>query len=384
MKKIKTVFITGSRAEYGLLYPVLKTFKISPEFDFKLVITGSHLSPFFGLTKNDIINDGFNIDYEVPFHLDSDLDEAFPISLGNGIIQFTHVFKILKPDIVFVLGDRIEVLSAALSANFLMIPLAHIHGGDNTSFMLPDTYIRHCISKLAHIHFPATKNSKKNLIKMGEDKRRIFVVGNLGIYSLDFKEIPDYKILKNKYNLFKEKEYALLIHHPFPFEKEKSLEELEFILKALFKFSLPFVAISPNNDPGGREMRNFLFSEAQRGNFILIDNLPYREFISLMKNAKFMIGNSSSALYEACLFKIPVITVGRRTELRERGGYIYNALKSEEIEDSIEKILKGKLPKFIPSPFKRIRGDLIIKKVIINFFKNYTKEEIFNKKLNIE
>lgn len=384
MKKIKTVFITGSRAEYGLLYPVLKTFKDSPEFDFKLVVTGSHLSPFFGLTKNDIINDGFNIDYEVPFHLDSDLNEVFPISLGNGIIQFTHVFKILKPDIVFVLGDRIEVLAAALSANFLMVPLAHIHGGDNTSFMLPDTYIRHCISKLAHIHFPATINSKKNLIKMGEDKRRIFVVGNLGIYSLDFKEIPDYKILKNKYNLLKEKEYVLLIHHPFPFEKEKSLEELRIILKVLFKFNLPFVAISPNNDPGGREMRNFLFSEAQRGNFILIDNLPYREFISLMKNAKFMIGNSSSALYEACLFKIPVITVGRRTELRERGGYIYNALKLEEIEDSIEKILKGKLPKFIPLPFKRIRGDLIIKKVIINFFKNYTKEEIFNKKLNIE
>ncbi|MEO0268460.1 MAG: UDP-N-acetylglucosamine 2-epimerase [candidate division WOR-3 bacterium] len=384
MKKIKTVFITGSRAEYGLLYPVLKTFKDSPEFDFKLVVTGSHLSPFFGLTKNDIINDGFNIDYEVPFHLDSDLNEVFPISLGNGIIQFTHVFKILKPDIVFVLGDRIEVLAAALSANFLMVPLAHIHGGDNTSFMLPDTYIRHCISKLAHIHFPATINSKKNLIKMGEDKRRIFVVGNLGIYSLDFKEIPDYKILKNKYNLLKEKEYVLLIHHPFPFEKEKSLEELRIILKVLFKFNLPFVAISPNNDPGGREMRNFLFSEAQRGNFILIDNLPYREFISLMKNAKFMIGNSSSALYEACLFKIPVITVGRRTELRERGGYIYNALKLEEIEDSIEKILKGKLPKFIPLPFKRIRGDLIIKKVIINFFKNYTKKEIFNKKLNIE
>ncbi len=383
MKKIKTVFITGSRAEYGLLYPVMRTFKNSPEFDFKIVVTGSHLSPFFGLTKKCIINDGFNIDFEVPFHLDSDLPESFPVSLGQGVIQFTQVFKFLKPDIIFVLGDRIEILAASLSANLLFIPLAHIHGGDNTSSLLPDTYIRHCVSKLSHIHFPATINSKKNLVKMGEDRKRIFVVGNLGVYSLNFKEIPNYGDLIKKYNLFKEKEYALLIHHPHPFEKDKSLLELKFIVKCLSEHNMPFVAISPNTDPGGREMKDFLFKEYQNKNFIFFDNLPFREFLCIMKNAKFMIGNSSSGLYEACLFKVPVLNVGRRTELRERGGYIYDALTLKDVEIGIKKILKGESFKFIPSPFKRIRGDLIIKKVIINFFKKFTKEEIFNKKLNI-
>lgn len=383
MKKIKTVFVTGSRAEYGLLYPVMRTFKNSPHFDFKIVVTGSHLSPFFGLTKNDIIDDGFKVDFEVPFHLDSDLSESFPISLGQGIIQFTQVFKVLKPDVIFVLGDRIEILAAALSANLLFIPIAHIHGGDNTSLLMPDTYIRHCVSKLSHIHFPATSKSKKNLIKMGEDKKRIFVVGNLGIYSLNLKEIPDYENLRKKYNLFKKKEYALLVHHTIPFEKEKSLLELKFIVECLFKFNIPFIAISPNTDPGGREMKNFLFTEFRNKKFILFDSLPFREYTSIMRNAKFMIGNSSSGLYEAPLFKIPVINVGKREESRERGGYIYNALSLEDIEISIKKILKGDLPNFIPLPFKRIRGDLIIKRVIINFFNKFSKEEIFNKKINI-
>ncbi len=383
MKRIKTLFITGSRSEYGLLYPVLKTFKNSKEFDFKLVVTGSHLSPFFGLTKKEIINDGFKISAEVPFHIDSDLDDSLPLSLGQGIIQFVQVFKNLNPDIIFVLGDRIEILSASLAAVFLKIPIAHIHGGDNTSFLIPDTYIRHSVSKLAHIHFPATENSKRNLIKMGEDKKRIFVVGNLGVYSLDFKKIPDYKEIKKKYNLYERKKYALLIHHPHPYEKERSLEELKVIVNILYKYNVPFVAISPNTDPGGREMYNFLYSESLKGNFLLFNNFPFMDYLSLMRNAKFMIGNSSSALYEACVFKIPVINMGRRQKMRERGGYIYDVYDVQKVGIYIKKILKGKLPRFIPLPFKRIRGDLKIKRVVLEFFDKYSKEEIFDKKLNI-
>ncbi len=384
MPKIKTAFITGARSEYGLLYPVLKTFKDSPEFEFQLIVTGSHLSPFFGLTRDEIVKDGFKISAEVSFHIDSDLDDSLPLSLGQGIIQFVQVFKNLKPDVIFVLGDRIEILAASLSAVFLKIPVAHIHGGDNTSFLMPDTYIRHSVSKLAHLHFPATENSKENLIKMGEDKKRIFVVGNLGVYSLDFREIPDYREIMRKYNLYERKKYALLIHHPHPYEKERSLEELKVIVNTLYKYNIPFVAISPNTDPGGREMYNFLYYESQKKKFLLFNNFPFREYLSLMKNARFMIGNSSSALYEACVFKIPVINVGRRQKLRERGGYVYDAEKIEDIELYVKKIINGKLPEFIPLPFKRIRGDLKIKKIILSFFKKYSKEKIFQKNLNIK
>ncbi len=384
MLKIKTVFITGARSEYGLLYPVLKTFRDSPEFDFKLIVTGSHLSPFFGLTKNEIIKDGFKIDAEVPFHIDADSKEVVPLSLGNGIIQFVQVLKDLKPDIIFVLGDRVEILSFCLAAVFMKIPIAHIHGGDNTSFLMPDTYVRHSITKFAHLHFPATENSKENLIKMGEDRKRIFVVGNLGVYSLDFKEIPDYEKIKKNYNLYPEKEYALLIHHPYPYEREKSLEELKFILNILYKYDIPFVAVSPNTDPGGREMYNFLYSESLKVKFLLFHNFPFRDYLALLKNAKFIIGNSSSALYEAPLFKVPVINVGKRQKFRERGGYIYDAESYEDIELCVKKVIRGEFPKFIPSPFKRIRGDLKIKKVLLHFFKKYSREEIFNKKLNIK
>ncbi|MEN3045234.1 MAG: UDP-N-acetylglucosamine 2-epimerase [Candidatus Hydrothermales bacterium] len=382
--KIKAAFVTGSRAEYGLLYPVLKTFSRSKEFDFYLIVTGLHLSPFFGLTKLNIIKDGFKIDYEVPFHLDSDLTESFPISLGQGIIQFVNVFKNIKPHIVFVLGDRIEILAASLSSVFLKIPVAHIHGGDKTSFQIPDTYIRHVVSKLSHIHFPATSKSKKNLIKMGEDKKRIFVVGNLGIYSLPTYEIPDYTLIKKKYDLFDKKDFVLLIYHPLPFERENSIEELKSILKALYEFNLKTLAIAPNNDPGGREIFNILLKEKEMKRILLYSNFPYLEYISIMKNSKFIIGNSSSALYEAGLFKVPVINVGKRQSLRERGGYIYNASTFEEIKESISNLLSNKLPIFMTLPFKRIRGDLIIKKVIINLFRKYSMEEIFNKNLSIK
>jgi len=384
MCKIKTAFITGARSEYGLLYPVLRTFKNSPEFEFILVVTGSHLSPIFGLTKNEIIKDGFEISAEVPFHIDSDLDDSLPLSLGQGIIQFVQVFKNLNPDVIFVLGDRVEILSASLAALFLKIPVAHIHGGDNTSFLIPDTYIRHSISKIAHFHFPATENSKENLIKMGEDEKRIFVVGNLGLYSLDLREIQEYEEIREKYNLYPKKKYALLIHHPHPYERKNSLEELKLIVHTLYKYNIPFVAISPNTDPGGREMYNFFYSESLKGKFLLFDNFPFREYLSLMKNAKFMIGNSSSALYEAGFFKVPVINVGGRQKLRERGGYVYDAERIEDIEMCVKKIINGELPEFIPLPFKRIRGDLKIKKVILRFFKRYSKKEIFQKKLNIK
>ncbi|MEN3047042.1 MAG: UDP-N-acetylglucosamine 2-epimerase [Candidatus Hydrothermales bacterium] len=381
--KIKTAFVTGSRAEYGLLYPVLKTFSKSEEFELYLIVTGLHLSPFFGLTKKNITSDGFKIDFEIPFQLDSDLQESLPISLGHGIIQFVNVFKTIKPHIVFVLGDRIEILAASLSATFLKIPVAHIHGGDNTSFKIPDTYVRHVVSKLSHIHFPATSKSKKNLIKMGEDGKRIYVVGNLGIYSLPDDYIPDYTLIKRKYNLFDEKDYVLLIYHPLPFDIENSIRELKLILKALYEFKLNILAIAPNNDPGGREIFNLLIKEKEMKKISLFPNFPYLEYISIMKSSKFIIGNSSSALYEAGLFKVPVINIGNRQSLRERGGYIYNANTLEEIKESISNLLNNRLPKFIPLPFKRVRGDLIIKRVIIKFFTKYSIEEIFNKTLSI-
>ena len=314
--KRKIAVITGTRADYGIFYHVLKEIEKHEKLDLKLIACGMHLCPEFGMTINEIEKDGFEIADKFETILASDTGAAMAKSIGLSIISMAQSFERIKPDLVLILGDRGEMLGAATAAIHMNIPVAHIHGGEVTGTV--DESVRHAITKLSHIHFPANEDSKQRILKLGEKEENIFVVGAPG---LDYIKKTQYLSREEMLERFKleDDKIFLMTQHPVTTERDMVEWQIRETLDAVVELGRQTIVSYPNSDNGGREIIRVIEEYRAKYPFLKVfRNLSQVEYLSFLEIAEVMIGNSSSGIIEAPSFKLPVVNIGSRQDGRLR------------------------------------------------------------------
>jgi len=340
--KRKVAVVTGTRAEYGILYPVLKAIEQHPKLQLLLIATGMHLSHEFGYTVQELEKDGFHIDAKVDMLLSNDTLSAMSKSIGIGIIGLAQTWEQVEPDVIVVLGDRMEPLAAAISGSYMNIPVAHIHGGDTGKGGL-DESARHAITKFAHIHFPATRKSAERIIGMGEDRWRVHTVGSPALDTILNEPLPPPKIIAKRLGLDLSQRVILVVQHPVTTQVEEAPEQMGRTLQAIVEFQYPTIVIYPNSDAGGRRMIDVIKQYEGYPFIKTFKSLPRREYLSLMRVANVMVGNSSSGIIDAPSFGLPVVNIGIRQEGRERGKNVIDvAHKESDIARALERALSDK------------------------------------------
>ena len=344
MKKIKITIVTGTRAEYGLLRPILFELKKRKMFNVYLIVTGTHLSKKHGMTINEIEKDGFKIYSKFTWDIQNDSLENSAIMLGKSIINLAKIFKKINPDYNLIFGDRSEMLSSAIAGTYLNIANIHVHGGDISEGI--DEYNRHAITKLSNLHFPATTKSKNRIIQLGENPKNVFMFGSTSIDDLKNYTLPNKKQLEKKYNIKINKNTIVLLQHPVTTQTTLTNKHFAQTLLAIKKLKLNTIAISPNTDPSYKQIFNSLEKFSKKYSwFKLIPSLPRLDFLGLVKNSGVLIGNSSSGLIEISYLQIPVVNIGDRQKNRERGNNVIDA-KTSSI--SIQNAIKTALSDFEP------------------------------------
>ena len=340
MKKI--CILTGSRAEYGLLKPVMTAIDAHSKLELNILVTGTHLSPEFGHTQDQILADGFEIKEKVDIISKDDSTLAMASAIGNGVEKTAIALSRVNPDIFMVLGDRYEILAGVVAAAYMNIPVAHIHGGDSTRGGL-DESARHAITKFAHIHFPATQKSAERILKLGEDSWRVSVVGAPALDTiLNMPLLPKQEIVR-KYGLNSNKPLIILLQHSVSTEPETAGMQIMETLEAIKELKHQTIIIYPNSDAGGRkiirQIEKYLFLPFIKA----FKSLPQIEYLSLLKFASVMVGNSSSGIIESSSFKLPVVNIGIRQEGRERSGNVIDVNHDRKnIIESIQMALYDK------------------------------------------
>lgn len=315
MKKI-AVF-TGTRAEYGLLYWLLKDIQKNDELALQLVVSGMHLSPEFGLTYQQIEKDGFTIDAKVEILLSSDTSVGVAKSMGLGVLGFADALQRLQPEALVVLGDRFEALAAAQTAMIMRIPVVHLHGGEITEGAYDDA-IRHAITKLSHLHCTAAEPYRQRVIQMGEAPERVHNVGAIGLDHLRRTKLLNIAELGQALDFPLQKPYFLVTYHPVTLADEPAEASFQALLNALDDFPDHQVILTyPNADDGGRKIIPLLNAYAAgRSNVLAIPSLGQVRYLSAVKHATAVIGNSSSGIIEVPAFAVPTVNIGQRQKGR--------------------------------------------------------------------
>jgi len=335
--KRKILYITGTRADYGLMQSVLREIEKRPKLELELIVTGMHTMPEFGMTINEIKKDGFKI-HEIDATYKKDNKESMANFVGEFIQLLTKKANEITPDLILLLGDRGEMLAGAIVGAYLAIPVAHLHGGEITSTV--DEFSRHAITKLAHIHLPATEKSAERIIKMGEDPSNIFIVGAPGLDSILNETLIEPAELSKKYNLDLSKPIFLMVQHPVTTEVRDAREHIRETLEAIVWLRHQTILIYPNADAGSRAMIEVIKEYEKYPVIKAFKSIPHKEYLSLMKIASVMVGNSSSGIIEAPSFGLPVVNIGSRQEGRERAENVIDVdYDKEQIETAIKKAL---------------------------------------------
>jgi len=310
--------VTTSRADYGVYLPVLRRIQEEPDLKLLLIVSGMHLSPEFGLTVNNIADDGFDICAKVEMLLSSDTPEGIAKSMGLGTIGYAQAYARLQPDILLVLGDRFEMHAAAVSALPFKIPVAHIHGGEITEGAIDDA-LRHSMTKLSHLHFVATEEYRDRVQQMGEEPWRVVVSGAPSLDNLHSMKVLNHGELETHTGLHLNDNPLLVTYHPVTLEHEDTEWQVGELLQALRESNFPIVFTMPNADTNGRVIIRMLeefvanYPQAQ-----MADNLGTKGYFGLMATAAAMVGNSSSGIVEAPSFGLPVVNIGTRQKGRLR------------------------------------------------------------------
>lgn len=316
----RVVYITGTRADFGLMRSSLEMMAASPQLEVGIIVTGMHLDSTYGSTVSEIEQTGLPILGRVPVQHGTPSGALMARNIGSMIVGLVDLLVRLEPDIVLVLGDRGEMLAAAISATHLCIAVVHIHGGERSGTI--DEPIRHAISKLAHYHFVATAESRNRLIRMGEEASRIAVVGAPGLDGLADLASMDKASLYRMRGLDPDRPLILLLFHPVLHDAAQSGEQMRTVLKAAARTNAQILALRPNSDAGSAAVAMELDRSSAADDLVVVTHLPRREFVSFLRHADVLLGNSSSGIIEAATFGIPVVNVGSRQNLRERNGNV--------------------------------------------------------------
>ena len=335
LAKRRIAIITGTRAEYGLLQSTMNALGARDDVDIQLIVTGMHLLKQYGNTVKEIEADGVAIAAEVSVMSENAGDpKAMALVVAKSIEEMTATFEKLDPEVVVVLGDRVEIFGSGVAAALTGRVLAHIHGGDVTRGGY-DESMRHALSKFAHLHFSATEAAKERVIKLGEDPENVYFVGAPGVDLLLSEEGYSKEDLEKTYGV-SAGDYVLLLQHSVSTAAGKAPQQIDDTLQALSKLGKPVIALYPNNDSGGEAIVAAL-DNATADNFHVFPNVRREEFLDLMKHAGVMCGNSSAAIIEAGYFGTPVVNIGERQEGREHGENVSHCGHDAE---TIEKLLR--------------------------------------------
>ncbi len=383
LNKKKICFITGSRAEYGLIERMVELFSKNNSFRTYLIVTGSHLSKKFGSTIKNISKANINLK-KIP--IDLNLDSKKKIYLNQKKLS-QEIYKLsekIKPTCFVVLGDRFEIFSLCSFIQFLNIPIVHIHGGEKTSGSLDDQ-LRHCITKMSHIHFVANKEFKNRVLQLGEAKSSVYIVGGLGLDKIKRIKILNKAQIKKKINFREDKKNVLVTLHPDTLKDSNTKKMTDAICKIIKKNqSINFILTYPNFDNGYEYIiKKFKYLSKNKINVSFYKSLGDQMYLSLLKYCDVMMGNSSSGFTEAPYFKIPVLNIGDRQNGRPISKNIINASISYSSINGKFINCVNKSHQMRKTRFKNEYGKSGASKRIYNVLKKYNfKKNLVKKNFN--
>lgn len=380
MTKRKICVVTGTRAEYGLLYWLMKEIEADDDLELQVIVTGMHLSPEFGLTYKEIEKE-FKIDKKIEMLLSSDTSIGISKSMGLAQISFAEAYEELKPDILVVLGDRYEIFSAVSAAMIAKIPIAHLHGGETTEGAF-DESIRHSITKMSHLHFTATDEYKNRVIQLGEHPNRVFNVGGMGIENIkrlklltkdEFEKSIDFKL--NQKNI-------LVTFHPVTLENSTADLQFQELLDAIDELeNTNIIFTKANSDTDGRIINQMIDEYIGRNSdkSVGFTSLGQLRYLSALQYVDVMVGNSSSGLAEAPSFKIGTINIGDRQKGRIKADSVIDCIPNKKsISEAFIKLYAKEFQDSL-TDVKNPYGDGCASEKVINEIKQVDLNNILKK-----
>jgi UDP-N-acetylglucosamine 2-epimerase (hydrolysing) len=340
MKKRKMLFLTGTRADYGKIKSLMKKVEKSQKWELHIFVTGMHMLRKHGLTWKEVEKDGFQNIYKF---VNQQENSRMDVALGNTILGFSEYVQQLKPDLIVVYADRLEALAGAIVGAFHNIKVAHIEGGEVSGSI--DESIRHAITKFSHIHFVSNEEAKKRVQQLGESEDSIYVIGSPDVDIMLSDELPSIDTVKNKYKI-NFNEYAILIYHPVTTEIEMLQNHITAVVDAILESNYDYVVIYPNNDEGSSMILKEYQRLENRPKIKMFPSIRFEDFLTLLKESRFIIGNSSAGIREASVYGIPAIDIGTRQKNRYNSNILKNIFhvneKKEEILHAIQLAQKNK------------------------------------------
>jgi len=348
MKKRKIIAVSGARSDYDLLYSLYNKLDKDQEVDFKIIITGPNLSDNYGYTAQNIEKDGFEIAGKIFNLVDSSQKIGRIISIGLQIPSLANILNHEKPDIVIIAGDREEAITVTMTCAYLDIPVAHFFGGDIAKDGNIDNSVRYAASKFAHIHFPTLEEHRNNLLKLGEDDWRIFVIGNPALDRISEIPFMTKDTIFSNLNIESKNitNYSILIQHPIITQVEKQASQIRISLDALKETEGHCFINFPNSDAGSHDIIKAYkeYTDKYPLKFTLFQNLSRVEYINLLRSADFLIGNSSSGIVEVATLGLAAINVGERQKGRLHGdNVIFVDNDKRQIKEAIDKVKNDKI-----------------------------------------
>lgn len=379
MKKIAV--LTATRAEYGLLKPIINKLKDVPMFDVRVVVTGAHLSPEFGLTYQEVEKDGIEIDEKIEILLSADTPSSISKSMGLALISFADYFSRKEPDMLIVLGDRYETLAVCCAAMNQRIPIAHLYGGETTEGAV-DESIRHAVTKLSYLHFTSTEEYRRRVIQLGEQPDRVFCVGAIGIENILNEKLMTKGELEASICFKLDRPYAVITFHPVTLEDNNTSVQFNELLNACrYHKDMKFIFSKANADAYGRIINQLIDGFVRENdNAVAFTSLGMIRYLSALKYSSMVIGNSSSGLVEAPSFGIPTINIGDRQKGRLQASSVINC---ESIQEEISKAITLALTEdFMKRAHNTINlyGDGHTSEKIVNIIKKI----LFNNKIDLK
>lgn len=335
MDKKKIMFITGTRADYGKIKSLMRILDKSECFDVFVFVCGMHLSKTFGNTYEEVIRDGY-ANIHVAYGLSQSADAS--MNLGSTVSYLSGYIHHVEPDMIIVHGDRMDALAGAIVGALHNIMVGHIEGGELSGTI--DESIRHAISKFAHVHFVCTDEAKERLIRMGEEIERIYVIGSPDIDIMVSKNLPKLWEAKKRYDITFE-EYAIFMYHPVTTEYASLSSNIRQVVDAVMESDKNYIVIYPNSDMGSEIILHEYERLKETKRFKLFPSVRFEYFLTLLKNAKFMIGNSSAGIREAGIYGIPTIDIGTRQQGRYHTEKSKNILHTSEDKEKILEAVKN-------------------------------------------
>ncbi len=378
----KICVFTGTRAEYGLLKPLLYRIYSDDDLELQLIVSGTHLSPEFDYTYRTIESDGFVIDEKVEMILSSDTPTGICTSMGLGLIGYCGAIQRLSPDIIVILGDRYEAFVMAATATVCRVPVAHIHGGELTQGAIDEAF-RHSITKMSHLHFASTEEYRKRIIQLGEQPINVFDVGAIGLDNIRELKLLTKEELESDIGFDLTEKYCLVTYHPVTLEKSTAQDQFEELLAAFDMLpSVKIIFTKANADTGGRII-NKMIDEYVSINYersVAFTSMGQLRYLSAMKYSSAVVGNSSSGIIEAPDFMVPTVNIGDRQKGRVRAQCILDCSPyRDEIELALKKVIYSENTDYCKNPYSKVKTAIKIKDHLKNTdFKKKMKKTFFD------